>query len=91
VRTAAQANAIGPIVNVLMAAVGGIMVPKFVMPAFMQRVAELSPMNWGLEGLLTVLLRGGGVVDTLPHVGRLAAFAAVMFLLAALLIRKPAA
>ena len=91
VRTAAQANAIGPIVNVLMAAVGGIMVPKFVMPPFMQRVAELSPMNWGLEGLLTVLLRGGGVADTLPHVGRLVTFAAVMFLLAALLIRKPAA
>jgi ABC-2 type transport system permease protein len=57
----------------------------------MQRVAELSPMNWGLEGLLTVLLRGGGVADTLPHVGRLVAFAVVMFLLAALLIRKPAA
>lgn len=90
-RTPAQATTIGPILNVLMAAVGGIMVPKFVMPAFMQRVAELSPMNWGLEGLLTVLLRGGGVAAILPEVGRLVAFAAVMLMLAAVLIRKPAA
>ncbi|RYY59945.1 MAG: ABC transporter permease, partial [Comamonadaceae bacterium] len=64
VRTHGQATTIGPILNVLMAAVGGIMVPKFVMPALMQRVAEWSPMNWGLEALLTVLLRGGGVAAT---------------------------
>jgi ABC-2 type transport system permease protein len=38
VRTHAQASAIGPIVNVLLAAIGGIMVPKFAMPAFMQRM-----------------------------------------------------
>jgi ABC-2 type transport system permease protein len=74
-----------------MAAVGGIMVPKFVMPAFMQRLAEWSPMNWGLEALLTVLLRGGGLAETLPHALRLLAFAAVMIALALLLFRKPAA
>ena len=90
VRTHAQAAAIGPIVNVLMAAIGGIMVPKFVMPAFMQRLAELSPMNWGLEALLTVLLRGGAVASTLPHVLRLVGFAAVMFAIAVLLFQRPA-
>lgn len=91
VRSHAQAATVGPIVNVLMAAAGGIMVPKFVMPPVMQRVAELSPMNWGLEALLTVLLRGGGVAATLPEVGRLVAFAAAMLLLAAWLFRKPMA
>lgn len=90
VRTHGQATTIGPVLNVLMAAVGGIMVPKFVMPALMQRVAEWSPMNWGLEALLTVLLRGGGVAATLPEVGRLVIFALAMFGLAALWIRKPA-
>ncbi|MDR6887069.1 MULTISPECIES: ABC transporter permease [Variovorax] len=90
VRSHAQAATIGPMVNVLMAAAGGIMVPKFVMPGFMQRLVEISPMNWGLEALLTVLLRGGGVADTLPQVGRLALFAAAMFLLAVFLFRRPA-
>ncbi len=89
VRTHAQAAAIGPIANVLMAAVGGIMVPKFVMPAAMQRLAELSPMNWGLEALLNVLLRGGDVASTLPHVLRLGGFAALMFGTALLLFQRP--
>ena len=90
VRTHAQASAIGPIVNVLMAAIGGIMVPTFVMPAFMQRIAELSPMNWGLEALLNVLLRGGDVASILPHALRLGCFAAVMFAIALFLFRPPA-
>jgi ABC-2 type transport system permease protein len=81
---------VGPFLNVLMAALGGIMVPAFVMPAFMQRVSALSPMNWGLEALLTVLLRGGGVADVLPNVLRLVGFAVVMLLLAALLFRRRA-
>lgn len=89
VRTQAQATAIGPIVNVLMAAVGGIMVPKFVMPPAMQRVAEGSPMNWGLEGLLTVVLRGGDIAATLPAVAKLSVFAALMFAIALALFERP--
>lgn len=90
VRSHAQAATIGPMVNVLMAAAGGIMVPKFVMPGFMQRLVEISPMNWGLEALLTVLLRGGGVADALPQIGRLVAFAALMFFVAVFLFRRRA-
>ncbi|MEJ8821135.1 ABC transporter permease [Variovorax humicola] len=88
VRTHAQAATVGPVVNVLMAAVGGIMVPKFVMPAAMQHVAEWSPMNWGLEALLTALLRGGGVAAMLPELVRLIVFSAVMLAMAALLFRR---
>jgi len=88
VRSHAQASTLGPMVNVLMAAVGGIMVPKFVMPGFMQRLVDISPMNWGLEALLTVLLRGGGVADTLPQVARLLGFAVLMALLAVFLFRR---
>jgi len=88
VRTPAQAATVGPIVNVLMAAVGGIMVPKFVMPPVMQRLAEFSPMNWGLEALLTVLLRGGGVAAVLPDALKLLVFALLMLGLATLLFRR---
>jgi ABC-2 type transport system permease protein len=45
-------------------------------------------MNWGLEGLLDVLLRSGGVASVLPEVGRLAGFAILMLLLAFLLFRR---
>jgi ABC-2 type transport system permease protein len=61
VKSQAQASAIGPMMNILMAAVGGIMVPTFVMPAVMQKLSQFSPMNWALEGLLNVLLRGGNL------------------------------
>ena len=33
-------------------ALGGVMVPKFVMPPFMRELADISPMSWGLEGFL---------------------------------------
>lgn len=88
VRTSAQALAVGPLLNVLMAALGGIMVPTFVMPAAMQSIARLSPMNWALEGLLTVLLRGGGVTAVAPHALPLLALAACTLGTAALLMRR---
>ena len=88
VRTQAQAGALVPILNVLMAAIGGIMVPKFVMPTFMQRFAELLPMNLGLEGLLTVILRHGYMAAVTPYATRLVGFAALMFVLALLLLRR---
>lgn len=88
VRTHAQAAAFGPILNVLMAALGGIMVPLFVMPAAMQQLAQFSPMNWGLEGLLGVLLRDGDTSSVLPEAAKLWAFASLMLLAAYALFRR---
>jgi ABC-2 type transport system permease protein len=88
VSTHAQATAVGPILNVLMAALGGVMVPLFIMPTVMQKIARYSPMNWGLEGLLDVLLRSGNITSVLPEVGRLTCFAILMLVLAFLLFRR---
>lgn len=88
VTTHAQAATLGPILNVLMAALGGVMVPVFVMPPVMQQIAAYSPMNWGLEGLLNVLLRTGGVADVLPEAGKLAVFAVLMLGTAFILLRR---
>jgi ABC-2 type transport system permease protein len=88
VRTHAQAATLGPILNVLMAALGGVMVPLFVMPPVMQKIAAYSPMNWGLEGLLNVLLRSGDVASVLPQAGRLAGFAVLMLMIAFGLFRR---
>lgn len=88
VSTHAQAASFGPILNVLMAALGGVMVPLFVMPPVMQKIATYSPMNWGLEGLLNVLLRNGDVASVLPQVARLASFATLMLVIAFLLFRR---
>jgi ABC-2 type transport system permease protein len=84
----AQAATLGPILNILMAALGGIMVPAFVMPPVMQKIAAFSPMNWGLEGLLDVLLRGGNLASILPEAGRLAGFALLMLMVGFVLFRR---
>jgi len=88
VRTHAQASTLGPILNVLMAALGGIMVPLFVMPEVMQQIAAYSPMNWGLEALLDVLVRGADFGDVLPRIGRLSGFSVLMLAGAYLLFRR---
>ena len=56
-----QASTVGALSSILMGAVGGIMVPKLVMPPFMQQMSMLSPMSWGLEGMLDVFVRNLGV------------------------------
>ena len=87
IKSQAQASAIGPMMNILMAAIGGIMVPAFVMPLAMQNLAHFSPMNWALEGLLKVLLRGGDLANILPEAERLLTLAAMCMMLAYLLFR----
>lgn len=74
VRTYEQASMFGPISIVIAAAVGGIMVPVYAMPEFMQKISVISPLAWGLEGALEVFVRGGGVMDVLPEAGSLTVF-----------------
>ena len=82
VRTTEQATTVGGISNLLLGALGGIMVPTYVMPAAMRDVARLSPMNWGLEAYLDILLRGAEWQSILPAVGKLLLLALGLFLLA---------
>ncbi len=58
-----QAAVFGSISVVIMAALGGIWVPSYVMPEMMQKVGKLSPMNWGLEAFNDLFLRGGGMAQ----------------------------
>ena len=83
-RTPEQATTFSATTVLILAALGGIMVPKLVMPSAMQQLAELSPFSWGLDGFLDIFIRGGGVREVLPEAGRLVAFGAACFTLALL-------
>jgi ABC-2 type transport system permease protein len=87
-RTSVQATTVGGIFNVLFGALGGIMVPKTVMPEFMQRLSVISPMSWALEGFWDIFLRGGDWIDVLPKAAALMAFGAVGLLLASALFAR---
>ena len=77
-----QGTTIGGILNILLGAIGGIMVPKFVMPSFMQDLANISPMSWGLEGYLDLFLRQGGFVDVANEILALTSFGMITLLIA---------
>lgn len=76
-RTAEQAASFSSATVMIMAALGGILVPKAVMPAVMQKLAVLSPLSWGLDGFLDVFVRGGGILQVLPESLGLLAFSAL--------------
>ena len=82
VNTTDQATTIGGVSNLLLAAVGGVMVPTYVMPAAMKSISGFSPMNWGLEGFLTVLLREGSFADILPEMMKLTGLSVVFLFFA---------
>lgn len=79
-----QATTIGGIINILLGAIGGVMVPKFVMPEAMQTFSNISPMSWGLEGFLDIFLRRGSVMDVLNEAMALTLFGAVSLLIASI-------
>jgi ABC-2 type transport system permease protein len=76
-RSSEQALLLGGGINILLAAIGGIMVPKSVMPAAMAQLAEISPMSWALDAFLTLLVGHGSPADIAPYCARLLMFAAV--------------
>ncbi len=86
-RTTEQATMLSGLGNIVLAAVGGIMVPKFVMPAAMQDVAAWSPMAWGLDGFLDLLLRDGDTAAIAPELMKLGGFGAVALVVAWLIYR----
>jgi len=81
-RTTEQASLLGGAGNLILAAIGGIMVPKFVMPETMQQLTNISPMAWGLEGFLDVLLRDGTLSDVANEAAALLSFGMGMLALA---------
>ena len=87
-KTTEEATTIGGVSNIILAALGGIMVPKFVMPKFMQDVTEYSPMAWGLESFLEVFVRGGSFDEISTYVYKMLIFAIICIVIAYLLLKK---
>jgi ABC-2 type transport system permease protein len=73
-RTYEQASMFGAVSVVIAAALGGIMVPVFIMPRIMQTISEFSPLAWGLNAFLSVFVRNGDVMSVLPQTARLLIF-----------------
>lgn len=81
-RTPEQSSTLAATGAILMGVLGGIMVPYFVMPVMMKKLAMISPMYWAHQAYLDVFLRGADWNLMLPKMAVLTLFAAACFYIA---------
>ncbi|MHB8836938.1 MAG: ABC transporter permease [Candidatus Methylomirabilia bacterium] len=87
-RTTEQSSVFCATAVVIAAALGGVMVPSFLMPIKMQHIGQLSPLQWGLSAFVDLFLRGGTIATVLPKLAKLVAFGAATLGVAVLVFRR---
>jgi ABC-2 type transport system permease protein len=70
-KTQEQANGFGAVSIVILAAIGGLMVPVFAMPDSFHTLMKISPLHWCLEAYYGLFLEGGKLKDVLANVAML--------------------
>lgn len=87
-RTQEQSAPFGATFVVILAALGGVWVPVFIMPKVMQALSHISPMNWGLNAFYDVFLRDASLPDILPEIALLFLFFAITTVIAVIYNEK---
>jgi ABC-2 type transport system permease protein len=78
-RTEAQVSGLTVLLLLTLSAIGGCFVPRFIMPGWLRTIGLATPHAWALDAYQDLLVRGYGLLEVLPKVGGLAAFAIVFF------------
>ena len=86
--TEQQAGPIALLLGLTLAAFGGSMVPLEVFPDSVRAVAHATPHAWANDAFSELLEHGGGVVDVVPQLAVLLAFAIVAITLATWQLRR---
>src|SRR5438093_7935178 len=94
-KTRAQLSGIANIIILIMSALGGSMVPRFIMPKFMETTALFTINGWALDGFLKIFWYGAvdatvaqSLVSLIPQLTVLVALAAAFLLTARTLARR---
>ncbi len=69
-----QASTFGAVSVIILAALGGIWVPVYVMPDSIRMLSEFSPLYWGLSAFQTVFLSNGTIHSIFPYLLKLVLF-----------------
>ncbi|MGD9739058.1 MAG: ABC transporter permease [Bauldia sp.] len=77
------ASIVGVISGLGLAALGGCMLPLELFGPTLSTIAHFTPHAWALDAFAEIQRRGGTILDILPELGVLAAFAIVLLALAA--------
>ncbi|MBN2115724.1 MAG: ABC transporter permease [Anaerolineales bacterium] len=79
IKTEAQANGLSIMFGMVFAMMGGCWYPLELFPSAVQNAVRVLPTTWAMQGMLDLVLRGGGLQDVLPEAGVLLGFAAIFF------------
>jgi ABC-2 type transport system permease protein len=79
IKTEAQANGLSIMFGMVFALMGGCWYPLELFPPAIQSAVKVLPTTWAMQGMLDLVLRGGGLRDILPEAGVLLGFAVIFF------------
>jgi ABC-2 type transport system permease protein len=81
-KTEAQVNGLSVLLAITLSALGGMMVPTFIMPNLMKTLSLFTPHAWALAGYHDIIIRGLGTKEVLTDVAILLGFASFFFVIA---------
>jgi len=87
-KTRQQAQNLSTIIILVMSALGGSMIPLFLMPAILQKIALLSVNYWGIQGFYDLFWRTLPLKDILPKILVLLTIGTVLTLVSIQLFKR---
>ena len=79
IKTEGQASGLSIMFGMVFALMGGCWYPLELFPPAIQNAVRVLPTTWAMQGMLDLVLRGGGLQNVLPEVGVLLVFAVIFF------------
>jgi ABC-2 type transport system permease protein len=79
IKTEGQASGLSVMFGMVFALLGGCWYPLELFPPTVQKVVKILPTTWAMQGMLDLVLRGGGLMEILPEAGVLLGFAVIFF------------
>lgn len=86
--TKSQAQSIANVAVLILSALGGSMVPRFLMPPFLQDIGWMTPNTWAIEGYAAIFWRDEPISALVLPAGVLLGAAAIGLLASQLLARR---
>jgi ABC-2 type transport system permease protein len=87
-RTEEQAGMLATLVILSLSAIGGAMIPRFIMPEFLKTVGYISPVSWAMDGFHNVFWYRQGFAGMIVQFGVLIGFAVLFLLVGSFLVRR---
>lgn len=87
-RTEEQAAGLQIVIILSMSAIGGAMVPSFLIPEFVRTIARVTPVHWAMQGFTDIFWRQDGIEGILMECGILLGMSVVLLSVSVAIFRK---